>query len=891
MEIDTLSIEIDSQAGKAASGFDSLINKINRLGVSCDFTLNKLGKLQSALIQLQNTKSINIQQPTIQDKVPQASSSAPEINGAGADKAAGSVSKLSGAIANLKSVFGGIGKQFETPFNKIKNGTTKALSGLKGLATKGFGLLKNSANSAKNVMSKAFDGKIIKKISQMGLALIGVRGLFTGLRKAVSAYKQYDEELSDQLSNNWAVLGSLLAPAIETMINLFSKAVAYINAFVQALFGLNLVAKANAKALNKQSKSAGSLKKELAGLQSFDDLHVADFGKDSGAGKEIKPLTVEEVDITPIEKVMDELKNGNWYMTGVGIAMQLNKGFESINFDPIIQKASEFGQHFAELFNGITEGLHWDNLGSQLAKGLNVVLGFASNFITTYHFDSLGLGVATGLNNAINEINWEQIGQLAFAKIKIIQDFLFTFVQEFDFKNFGTKLGTAIKAGIALIDGKKIGQAWSGAVKGMYDTLSSMISTIPWGEIGTKIGEFILSYDWFGVIKSIINVIISAIEGMWDLIVGIGTTFGQAIADGIKDITDKIDPDILTLIKAGIAGISTALVLYNAKAILAKASTAGMTVATTAYNVAAGLATTATTLFGAAFAFLTSPITLVVLAITALIAIIVLCVRHWDDIKEAASKAWDKIKEVWGKVKDWFKEHVVDPIVEKFSNLKEKVIGVFTSAKDKVTEVWGTVKDWFKQHVTDPVVEKFTNIKDKVVGVFTTIWDKIKGIFGTVKEWFTEHVTQPITEAFNLVWDGVKGVLNVMIGGINTVIKALNKIKIKVPDWVPEFGGKQWGFNISEIPKLATGTNEIISEGIYHLHQGEAVVPKKYNPAVNDQAYADVNKDVAAKLDRLINIVENFETTNVVNVDGTPLYQGTVSYIQRQNNIYGRSII
>ena len=34
------------------------------------------------------------------------------------------------------------------------------------------------------------------------------------------------------------------------------------------------------------------------------------------------------------------------------------------------------------------------------------------------------------------------------------------------------------------------------------------------------------------------------------------------------------------------------------------------------------------------------------------------------------------------------------------------------------------------------------------------------------------------------------------------------------------------------IPKLATGTNYVAGEGLAYLHVGEAVVPKKYNPAV-----------------------------------------------------------
>ena len=40
-----------------------------------------------------------------------------------------------------------------------------------------------------------------------------------------------------------------------------------------------------------------------------------------------------------------------------------------------------------------------------------------------------------------------------------------------------------------------------------------------------------------------------------------------------------------------------------------------------------------------------------------------------------------------------------------------------------------------------------------------------------------------------------------MINGINLFLRGLNKIKI--PDWVPGVGGK--GFNIPEIPRLATG--------------------------------------------------------------------------------------
>ena len=41
---------------------------------------------------------------------------------------------------------------------------------------------------------------------------------------------------------------------------------------------------------------------------------------------------------------------------------------------------------------------------------------------------------------------------------------------------------------------------------------------------------------------------------------------------------------------------------------------------------------------------------------------------------------------------------------------------------------------------------------------------------------------------------------------MNTLIRGINKIKFDVPDWVPVIGGKQLGFSIPEIPRLAKGT-------------------------------------------------------------------------------------
>ena len=69
-----------------------------------------------------------------------------------------------------------------------------------------------------------------------------------------------------------------------------------------------------------------------------------------------------------------------------------------------------------------------------------------------------------------------------------------------------------------------------------------------------------------------------------------------------------------------------------------------------------------------------------------------------------------------------------------------------------------------------------------LVTAFVTLWNKCEG--------------------FRNFW---KGFINILIGGVNALIKGLNKLKVDIPDWVPNYGGKSIGFNIPLIPKLAKG--------------------------------------------------------------------------------------
>ncbi len=86
-----------------------------------------------------------------------------------------------------------------------------------------------------------------------------------------------------------------------------------------------------------------------------------------------------------------------------------------------------------------------------------------------------------------------------------------------------------------------------------------------------------------------------------------------------------------------------------------------------------------------------------------------------------------------------------------------------------------------------------------------------------------------------------KGIGNVVISVLNGVLNTINKfIKFAlIPlnaiisgiNLIPGVNIPRLRFSIPNIPKLDVGTNFVAKDGLAYLHQGEAVVPKKYNPA------------------------------------------------------------
>lgn len=111
-------------------------------------------------------------------------------------------------------------------------------------------------------------------------------------------------------------------------------------------------------------------------------------------------------------------------------------------------------------------------------------------------------------------------------------------------------------------------------------------------------------------------------------------------------------------------------------------------------------------------------------------------------------------------------------------------------------------------------------------------WNMLKNAINSVVNWFNGTLVPAWNDGINAIgnffsnlWEGIKagvsGAVSFIKEGINTIISALNGISFHIPDWVPNWGGKDFSLNI---PLLFTGT-ENWKGGLAKIHdQGGEIV-------------------------------------------------------------------
>ena len=162
--------------------------------------------------------------------------------------------------------------------------------------------------------------------------------------------------------------------------------------------------------------------------------------------------------------------------------------------------------------------------------------------------------------------------------------------------------------------------------------------------------------------------------------------------------------------------------------------------------------------------------------------------------KKIVDSVFQGIREIMETFDGWLQKAFAIDWSEIFGVLGE-VLNIFLRS---VSDIWEGIKKVFNGIVT------FLN--GAFAGDWRQCWEGIKEILAGVWQAIVGVVKAPI----NLIIGLVNAMIDACAKGINAVIGALNKINVKVPKWVPKYGGKKFGFDIGKvraphIPYLATG--------------------------------------------------------------------------------------
>ena len=142
---------------------------------------------------------------------------------------------------------------------------------------------------------------------KMGLALMAVRFAMRAISAATREYMAVNSQLEGQMNTLKALWGQVLGPAIEWVINLLIRAISVVNAFVLALSGINLVARANAAALKKQNAAGGGgNKNQLAGFD--EQTKLSDSGGGGGGENTATLPDGSTIDLSFLDPLLEAIR-------------------------------------------------------------------------------------------------------------------------------------------------------------------------------------------------------------------------------------------------------------------------------------------------------------------------------------------------------------------------------------------------------------------------------------------------------------------------------------------------------------------------------------------------------------------------------------------------------
>lgn len=329
-----------------------------------------------------------------------------------------------------------------------------------------------------------------------------------------------------------------------------------------------------ADGLGDADDAAKKLKKDLSVLP-FDELNQLNKDKeiassnsgsgsgggggiDFGLGEGLFDLAIDETkrELTDLEKfvsewaekIKDAFDRKNWKDLGGAIAWGLNRGIDKLYdiLDPkdVAKKINPYIDAFTQTFNSLTKNIHWNTLGRDIGKGINILVNATNRLIdprTGIDWRSLGQELADGANGLIDEIDFSELGRMFGNKFMIFWNTAQGFAEDFNWIGLGIKLGEGING---LNDGIKwdtVADALSTSLNGAFESLREFTLTVDWtalvDNIASGINKFIKKFEWKKNGRALGSFLESLADALVDLVESISwRELGEGIATALSQI-------------------------------------------------------------------------------------------------------------------------------------------------------------------------------------------------------------------------------------------------------------------------------------------------------------------------------------------------------------------
>lgn len=677
----------------------------------------------------------------------------------------------------------------------------------------------DTANSGAKKLGASMKSAV-KSMAKYTLAIFGAQAGFYAVKNAIRQVLSDNEKLNNTVTAMKGAFANALAPVIERIVYWLKYAFAYLNLFVKVLTGVDMAAQYNAKAINKQTeatrKNAKATKEANKQLAAFDEKNVLTANNLNAADTESENpaalLDLPDVSGGQFEQICETIKaHINELEMMLAVAL-LATGF-------ILLAVGQIPMGIACIVAGITLAAiaikDWGELSERTKAMISAIMAIAGGAFLAIGLILIGTGVKLPVGIAMLAIG----AALIVAAVALKWDEMSQKIKD---------LITAIMlvVGVAFLA--------IGFIIISYN-LPLGIALIALGAVALAT---VFALNW-NKIKWNIETIVYAIMAVVSL--------ALLVIGSILAFTGVNMPLGIALIAAGAIGLCTSSValLWDSLSESVKNEISVIMAIVGAALLVLGIILCAT---GVALPLGIALIAAGAVALTTAVAL------NWDAIKAKIEVVLDKIKMY-------------------LLNAGAIVVGVLLCATGVSLPLGlALILSGIKAFKTGETINS-----DLILNTVKDTWAKIKAFWNAhigfifTREWWRKK--------FDCIKQGMKDALNGVIGiverTINNIVSKLNSFSIKIPNWVPTYGGSSLGFNIpyAHLPRLAKG-------GIVNNPgRGQAVIAGEAGaeailPLQNNTEWMDMLVDKVA--DRV-----SMNVVNRITIDGKDVNSSNKKYDSR----------